>query len=106
MNNIEIKNHLISELKKVGSFWSYDDVIEVPDDILIEKVLIYLDMDDTMLLFDIFSKREIKRAWQVNLLSQEPMYHNLNKFYAWLFFEIKDPDKYLKRYSNKHLYSK
>ena len=49
----EIRPFLIKKLKDEHRFWSYesDSVNDVPDDILIEKVLIYLDLDDIDKLF-------------------------------------------------------
>ena len=50
------RSELISKLKEEHCFWSYDEqsVIDVPDDILIEKTLVYLDIPEIDALFSLF----------------------------------------------------
>ena len=45
---IDIKNNLLRRLKQEHCFWSFDmsATKEIPDNILIEKTLIYLDMEE------------------------------------------------------------
>ena len=33
--------------------------------------------------------------------SQEPMYHGLNRLYAFMLFGLKNPDRYIRDYKNK-----
>ena len=48
---------LIDKLKKEHCFWSFDEhsIEDVPDDILIEKTMIYLDLPEIDALFSLFS---------------------------------------------------
>jgi len=70
---------------------------------LIEKSLVHLDIDDLKKLFSIFSHKKIREVWKNQLCLQEPYYHGLNTMLAYLYFDIKNPDKYLKTINNKHL---
>ena len=82
-----------------NSFWSYQITIDdlIPDDILIEKTLIYLDIEDINKLFGIFPYKKIKQVWRDRLVIQGDYYRRLNKLIAWLYFDIKNPDRYIKR---------
>jgi hypothetical protein len=103
VNKEQLKKILTEKLKRENVFWSFDQssLSEIPDDILIEKVLLHLDIDDIKLLFRLFPEKEIKSVWKESMLSQEPMYHQLNRLYAFLFFEIKNPDRYISDFKNK-----
>lgn len=96
-----IKSDLFRKLQDQNAFWSYSN--PEPDDLsnpdLIENVIVHLDKSDIMLLFKLFPKRYIQKVWRERLVRQEPYYHSLNKYMAYIFFGIKNPDKYLKRYS-------
>ena len=48
MQESEIKRYLIRRLKQANAFWSYDvgSIKDVPDDILVELVIMHLDLDD------------------------------------------------------------
>jgi hypothetical protein len=48
------KNKLIRRLKKANAFWSYkaSAIKDVPDDILVELVMLHLDLDDINILFE------------------------------------------------------
>ena len=87
MDAENIKILLLNQLKDYGAFWSYSDIGEnIPDESLIENTLIYLDLEQINLLFEIFPKEYIKKIWSDNILVQEPRYHNLNKFLSWFYF--------------------
>ena len=105
MKNQSEKNQLIVRLLDQKRFWSYgmQDVVEVPDEILIEKTLLYLDIDDINLLFWLFPARKIKQVWLNRLVVQGDYYGRLNKFLAWMYFDIKKQESYLKRMENRHL---
>ncbi len=102
MNNDQIHKRLLGKLKKHHAFWSYDAAFikEIPDDVLIEKVLIQLDIDDIQSLFKLFPKCKIQKVWKDKILSQEPMYHGLNRLYAFMLFDIKNPDRYIREFKN------
>jgi hypothetical protein len=103
------KSELFCALKKMNAFWSYNafDISEetVSDDMFIEKSLIHLDIDDLKKLFFLFPYKKIKEVWKNQLCIQEPYYHGLNTMLAYLYFDIKNPDRYLKTISNRNLKS-
>lgn len=103
MNNIELHNNLIEKLCREQAFWSYDlsGINNITDDTLIAKVLLHLDIEDIKILFQIYPKKKIQSVWKEQMLSQEPMYHGLNRLYSFLFFNIKNPDRYIRDYKNK-----
>ena len=93
-----IKNHLLAKLKQEHCFWSYavENISNIPDDILIEKTLLHLDLEDIDQLFKIYSLRKIKRVWLDHLIPQEEYLYTLNRFFAWYYFKVKNPDRYIK----------
>ncbi len=99
------QEQLISKLVLKKRFWSYDlsKGAVIPDDVLIEKTLIYLDIEDINLLFKLYPYKKIKQVWLERLAIQGPFFARLNKLLAWMYFGIKNPDKYLKRIENKLL---
>ena len=103
MKNEQIHNDLIKKLHKEHAFWSYDksEIKQIPDDVLIANVLLHLDIEDIKSLFQLYPKRRIQKVWKDKMLSQEPMYHGLNRLYSFLFFNIKNPDRYIRDFKNK-----
>lgn len=101
----EIRKILFQKLKEQHAFWSFDisDQQEVSDEIIILKTLIHLDIDEINLLYKGWSKRVIKKVWREQLVIQGDYYKNLNRLIAWLYFDIKEPDKYIKMIITKHI---
>ena len=101
----EVKQNLLDQLKKEHCSWSFNEssMQQIPDDVLIEKVLVYLDLPDIDKLFTIFSFKKVKRVWLEQLVPQQDYYHSLNRFLAWWYFGIKNPDTYLKAMNTRHL---
>jgi len=99
----QLKMNLTEKLRRENAFWSFDKTsfLKISDDILIEKVLLHLDIDDINTLFGLFPRERIRVIWKESMLSQEPMYHQLNRLYAFLFFDIKNPDRYIRGFMNK-----
>lgn len=97
-SNISIRQNLINKLKDNHCFWSYDNnsIIDVPDDVLVELVMVHLDLKEIDDLFILFSFDKIKKIWRENLALQGERYRTLNLFLAWYYFNIKDPRRYLK----------
>ena len=71
-----IKTKLLAKLKQEHCFWSYavEDISNIPDDILIEKTLLHLDLEDIDQLFKIYSLRKIKRVWLDYLIPKKSIY--------------------------------
>jgi hypothetical protein len=95
------KQILFEKLREKNAFWSYENVNEIDDELLVEKVLLMLDIDDINMLFKIYGKEFLKKVWEERILRQEPYYYGLNRFFAWFYFGISDPDEYIK---NRKIY--
>ena len=100
----DIRNLLKQELIKQWTFWSYKNPEPdlIMDDILIEKTLIHLDIEDINKLFLIISKGEIRKIWNEKVVINDAQFHSMNLLFALLYFKIKNPEGYLKRCINKH----
>ncbi|GAB1415570.1 hypothetical protein MASR2M117_09760 [Paludibacter sp.] len=100
----QLKSILFDKLKDVNAFWSFNakSINNIPDEILIEKTLIHLDMDDINLLFKMYSSYTIKKVWRNRLVIQGDYYRSLNKLIAGVYFDIKNPEKYINRVINEH----
>ena len=99
----QLRIELTEKLKKEHAFWSVEpsSLPVIPDEVLIEKTLLHLDIEDVKSLFMLFPLSRIKALWKEKMLSQEPMYHQMNRLYAFLFFNLKDPDSYIRNYVNQ-----
>jgi hypothetical protein len=99
------KKILNQKLIHQNRFWTYNiqPNMLVPDDILIEKTLLYLDINDIDLLFQLFPYKKIKQVWRERLAVQGDYFYNINRFLAWMYFGIKQPDKYLKTAVTQHI---
>lgn len=97
------KRLLLHDLQKMGCLWSYDVNApnEICDDTIIEKGLLYLEFEDLHRLTEIWPLKKIKAIWRTRLVPQGEYYAIINWLLAAMFFEIKHPDQYLKRYGNK-----
>ena len=71
--------------------------------LLIEKTLIYLDIDEIDLLFSLYTYKKIKQVWRSRVAVQGDFYARLNRFLAWMYFGIKNPDRYLKAIETNQL---
>jgi hypothetical protein len=102
-----LKVQLADKLILNRVFWSYADIEadDISDDILIEKVLIYLDIEDINSLFIIYPDKTIREIWIKEILIQDPFYHSLNLLLAFLYFHIKSPEKYIQKICHRHLLS-
>ncbi len=100
-----IKQKLLAKLKQEHCFWSYneDSITEIPDDILIEKTLLHLDLEEINQLFSIYPFEKIKRVWLDCLVPQEEYLYTLNRFLAWYYFKAKKPDAYIKSMATRRL---
>lgn len=94
---MKIRKELFNKLLDSKSFWSYSNVNykKIPDEILIQKVMEELDIDDIKKLFIIYNKNFIRRVWKEHLVIQDPFYRSLNILLAKLFFNISKPENYI-----------
>jgi len=104
-NYQEIKAELYQKLLEAHAFWSYDisNRKSIPDEILIEKTIVYLGHEELQMLFKIFKKKYIKKVWRERLAIAGDYYKNINYMMAHIYFEIKDPNKYMKTAFTIHL---
>lgn len=102
-----IRKELFQKLKEENAFWSYnmEGVEEINDRMLIVKTLVHLDLDEIDKLFKIFSFEKVKKVWREELAISGEYYHTLNRFLAWWYFKIKEPDRYLKWVETRHINS-
>lgn len=104
---MEIKAFLLNKLKQEKAFWSYDPnsvtLETIPDELLIALTLRHLDLEEINLLYEIFSEKTIKEAWKNKLVPEGDYLRTLNRFIAWYYFKIKNPDRYLKMLESRHL---
>lgn len=100
-----LKRYLIRRLKKANAFWSYnqESIKKVPDDILVELVMLHLDLDDINKLFELYPYQVVKKYWIENVVAQGEMYYVLNKFFAWYYFGMKKPGAYVKSMTTREL---
>lgn len=101
---MSVKSNLLAKLKQEHCFWSFneDAISDISDDILIEKTLQYLDLEDIDLLFQIYPFRKVKQVWLNHLVPQEEYLYTLNRFLAWYYFKAKSPDAYIKAMATRY----
>ena len=101
----ELRKGLFEKLIQARAFWSYDEVSTetLPDELLIEKVFVHLDMDDIAKLFELYSKKFIHKVWRENMAVQGEYLFDLNVMIALYFFHIRKPEAYLRRQELLHL---
>ena len=106
-NKKKIKTLLLDKLKEERAFWSYDPnsvtLDSISDEMLIALTLRHLDLEEINLLYEIYSSKMIKEAWMNQLVPEGDYLRTLNRFIAWFYFKIKNPDRYLKVLETKHL---
>ena len=73
----------------------------IPDDVLIEKTLVHLDMEDIDRLFEVFSRSVVRKVWVERMIPDDRL-HSMNLLFAYLFFGISKPEEYLKRKRREH----
>ena len=98
------KRVLWRQLERKGCLWSYaKNPSRIDDNLLIEKSLLYLEFEDLHKLSDLYPMKRIQGVWRERLVSQGDYYGIINWLLAVMFFDIKKPDKYLKRYGKPRL---
>jgi hypothetical protein len=101
----DARPYLVEQLKQQHCLWSYDcnAIDDLPDDVLIELVMLYLDIDEINMLFQLFPYKKVKRAWIENVVAQGERYYTLNFFFAWYYFHAKRPRAYVKAMATRQL---
>ena len=101
----ELKRELAGKLLKVNAFWSYANVSadNIPDEEMIEKTFISLDLSDIALLFELYQRDYIRKVWRNGMAVQGDYLFSLNVMIALYYFDIKQPEKYLRRIEKEHL---
>jgi Plasmid maintenance system antidote protein len=101
----KLKSELIGRLFEVNAFWSYADVSaeNVPDEELIEKTFVNLDLSEIALLFELYPRDYIRKVWRERMAVQGDYLFNLNVMIALYYFNIKQPEKYLRRIEREHI---
>lgn len=98
------KRVLLRQLEQSGCLWSYSkDSESFDDNLLIEKALLYLEFEDLHRLSELYPMKRIQRVWREKMVSQGDYYGIINWLLAVMFFDIKEPEKYLKRYGKTRL---
>lgn len=96
------KPNLIARLRQLGAFWSYAPEADISDEILTEEALRWGDVTEIQALFELFPLAYIKKVWREKLLPDTRIYAH-NYYLALIFFNIKNPKKYIlplqKKYS-------
>ena len=77
-------------------FWSWHepDPASISDEWLVEKVLVYSDLETIYLLFDLYDEAYIRKVWEKRLLPDDRL-SSLNILYAFLLFHIDNPEHYI-----------
>lgn len=104
LNSIQnAKLDLVEKLKKQGIFWSYskESLKQIPDNVLIEEALRWGDVPELLELFRLFDKTEIKKIWCEKVIPDERIFR-LNYYLAKIFFDIENPERYIKRIAKKN----
>ena len=91
MSRDVVKQELLAKLKQEHCFWSYNEnlIKDIPDDMLIEKTLLHLDLEEINQLFLIYPFKKIKQVWLDYLVPQAEYLYTLNRFFAWYYFKAK-----------------
>lgn len=102
--NEDKKRVLWRQLEQSGCLWSYaKNPSDIDDNLLIEKALLYLEFEDLHKLCELYPMKQIQRVWRERLVSQGDYYGIINWLLAVMFFDIKKPNQYLRRYGKPRL---
>jgi len=103
----KLRQSLFKKLKRENAFWSYNPesvtLRNCDDETLIYKTLVHLDIKEINQLFSIYDKTKIQEVWERELCIQGDFYRRLNKFLAYCYFDIDDPQKYIRKIERRHL---
>ena len=105
MSRDVIKQELLAKLKQEHCFWSYNEnsIKDIPDDMLIEKTLLHLDLEEINQLFLIYPLKKIKQVWLDYLVPQAESLYTLNRFFLFYYFNSNKLYAYIKFMSNRNI---
>jgi hypothetical protein len=96
------KNILFERLLSTNAFWSLQknnlSVDMINDDLLIETIFIHGDVEDLIMLFNLFDFEKLINVWHTKLISDN-RYYKLNYFLATCFFKITNVNDYIRKYA-------
>lgn len=94
-----MKHELLTYLKNNNLLWSYDvsDKESIPDDILIEQVLIYGGIEEIDLLKQVYSIDKLISIFKQNIRSNR-YYENASAYIAFDLLGENEPYTYLSKY--------
>ncbi|MCF0194692.1 MAG: helix-turn-helix domain-containing protein [Bacteroidaceae bacterium] len=101
----ELKQSLLTSLALANAFWSHPMGVpdEVPDEEIIEKTFMCLDVEDIATMFELYPKSQIKKVWLEHMVPQGDYLRRLNTMIAYIYFDIDNPERYLHRQENIQL---
>jgi len=91
------------------AFWSHPNLkpSKIPDELLIEAVLIHGNDALRRRLFILYKPNQIKKVWKSKLIIHGSRLDFLNRKIAKDFFSIAQPEKYIeKSYQRDNLYAR
>lgn len=90
LKDLSNKKLLFQIAKEHNLFWSYSKDItykDMPDEILIEKILKYSDIDVLILLFKTYPYNILYKVWERELIPNK-YFDSANNFLAKFFFTV------------------
>lgn len=97
------KENLFEIIKNDNLFWSYDvtSAHDISDDLLIEHILIYSDVDVIKALFTVYDHQRIKSVWEHQIVPDR-RYKRLNVYLGKIFFNIEEIGAFLHEKTAAH----
>lgn len=101
----KLRHSLVEKLLKSNAFWSYDSVDEkdITDDDIIENTFIHLDMDDISRLFELYTRKFVRKVWEDRMAGQGDYMASLNMMIAQYYFGISNPERFLRKMEISHM---
>lgn len=80
LNSISSKAQLVHYLNATGRLWEYCNraTVNIPDDQLIQKALLYLEFEDMEQLFDLYGIDTCRRVFEQQIKSKGKYYSNIS----------------------------
>jgi hypothetical protein len=97
------KETLFELIKNDHLFWSYQvtSAADISDDLLIEHVLIYSDVNVINALFSIYDTDRIRIVWEQRIVPDK-RYKRLNVYLGKIFFNIDDIETFMDEKNAAH----